>query len=450
MQGSSFIRILTISLFTFLGMLAGILLVSAMRSRDIRYILIASSALIIVVLIVLIRVYVLKQRERLKTTGENKEGSEIGFVVDTFHDLVAKLKEKENELEKLRAFAEEKAVRMEAYNENILQSVPSGVISVDNSNTITSMNHAAERILGIDASKAIEMGFAEVFREPLTTLLSIDKTISRAEYSYTTDGGRHIWLGITTSQLKNTSDEKIGIIFVFTDLTDIKALQSQVELKQRLSQLGEMSAGISHELRNSMSVISGYAKLLRKRVNAPNIKTVDEIQSEIERMDRIISDLLDFAKPTFLNAEQVVLNELINETATSIIGSNESIDIVVNCDSPFSIKADTLLLRQAFTNLLVNAIDAMPDGGKIEIGISSLNGKAEISVKDSGAGIPEEVRPKIFLPFFTTKQEGTGLGLALVQKIIVSHSGSIDVASKEGEGAVFRIVLPLGGEFLPG
>ena len=450
MWGSSFIRILTISLFAFLGMLVGILLDSAMGSRDIRYILITGSILIIVVFIVLIRVYVLKQRERLKTSSENKEGSEIGFVVDTFHDLVAKLKEKENELEKLRAFAEEKAVRMEAYNENILQSVPSGVISVDNSNRIKSMNHAAERILGIDANEAIERGFAEVFREPLTTLLNIDKTISRAEYSYTTDSKRHIWLGITTSQLKNISDEKIGIIFVFTDLTDIKALQSQVELKQRLSQLGEMSAGISHELRNSMSVISGYAKLLRKKVDAPNIKRVDEIQSEIERMDRIISDLLDFAKPTFLNLEQVVLNEQINETAASIIGSNESIDIVVNCDTTFSIKADALLLRQAFTNLLVNAIDAMPDGGKIEVDISSSNDKAEISVKDSGSGIPEEVRSKIFLPFFTTKQEGTGLGLALVQKIIVSHSGSIDVESKEGEGAVFRIVLPLGGQFLHG
>ena len=398
----------------------------------------------ILVFIVLIRVYILKQREAFKTSGEGKEGSEVGFVVDTFHDLVARLKEKEKELEKLKAFAEEKAVRMEAYNENILQSVPSGVISVDNSTIITSINQAAEGILGIDAKEVIGRRFDEVFREPLTTLLSKDKTVSRAEYPYATDDRRHIWVGITTSQLKNTSGDKIGIIFVFTDLTDIKALQSQVELKQRLSQLGEMSAGISHELRNSMSVISGYAKLLSKKVEGSNKATVDAIQSEINIMDRIISELLAFAKPTFLNMEDVVINELIKETTAAVIDGNESVKVAVNSTDLLSVKADGVLLRQAFTNLFSNALDAMPDGGSIEVEMSFVNGKAEICIKDTGCGIPEEIKQKIFLPFYTTKQEGTGLGLALVHKIIVSHGGSIEVAGKEGEGTIFRIMLPAG------
>ncbi|GBE32143.1 MAG TPA: PAS domain-containing protein [Nitrospirae bacterium] len=444
MQGKYFIRVLIISWFVFLGLFAGALLVSKPEGNGVQYVLGGGALLMILVFIVLIRVYILKQRETFKTAGEGKEGSEVGFVVDTFHDLVARLKEKEKELEKLKAFAEEKAVRMEAYNENILQSVPSGVISVDNSTMITSINQAAERILGIDAREVIGRRFDEVFREPLTTLLSEDKTVSRAEYPYATNDRRHIWVGITTSHLKNTSGDKIGIIFVFTDLTDIKALQSQVELKQRLSQLGEMSAGISHELRNSMSVISGYAKLLSKKIEASNKATVDAIQSEINIMDRIISELLAFAKPTFLNMEEVVINELIKETAATVIDGNESVKVAVNSADPLFVKADGLLLRQAFTNLFANAVDAMPDGGSIEVELSSLNRKTEICIKDTGCGIPEEIKQKIFLPFYTTKQEGTGLGLALVHKIIVSHGGSIEVGGKEGEGAIFRIMLPAG------
>ena len=128
MQGKYFIRVLIISWFVFLGLFAGALLVSKPEGNGVQYVLGGGALLMILVFIVLIRVYILKQRETFKTAGEGKEGSEVGFVVDTFHDLVARLKEKEKELEKLKAFAEEKAVRMEAYNENILQSVPSGVI----------------------------------------------------------------------------------------------------------------------------------------------------------------------------------------------------------------------------------------------------------------------------------------------------------------------------------
>ncbi len=442
MHNGSFVRIIIIALFLLIGSLIGVMLVQAEEGNSIQYVLGAGGLMIIVIFIMSARPYIHKGRKVMETTGAGSDGSEVGFVVDTFHDLMAKLKEKEKELERLKVFAEEKAIRMEAYNENILQSVPSGVISVDNSLKIKSINQAAERILGIDIVGTIGKRFAEVFREPLATLLNEDKTVSRAEYPYVTDDGRHIWLGITTSQLKNSAGEKIGLIFVFTDLTDIKTLQSQVELRQRLSQLGEMSAGISHELRNSMSVITGYAKLLNKKVEPSNKVTVDAIQSEISVMDKIISELLAFAKPTFLNREHLVLNDLIMETVETAVGSHASINFNINAAGPVFVNADKVLLRQALTNLFVNAVEAMPEGGSLEIAVSSLYGKAEIIIRDTGTGIPEGVIQKIFLPFYTTKQEGIGLGLALVQKIIVSHGGNIEVESKEGEGSVFRIVLP--------
>jgi PAS domain S-box-containing protein len=443
MQDNSSIRVLVISLFVILGVMIGITFVQALEGNDIIYFSGAGALLIVTLVVIFIRGYVVRQRKMLRTKGRSREVSEVGFVVDTFHDLVAKLKEKEQELEKLKTSAEEKAVRIEAYNENILQSVPSGVISVDNSMNIKSINQSAEYILGIDAKEKIGRKSDEVFKEPLTTLLSEDRTVSRAEYPYTTHDGRHIWLGITTSQLKNAAGEKIGLIFVFTDLTDIKALQSQVELKQRLSQLGEMSAGISHELRNSMSVISGYAKLLSKKVDASSKTTVDAIQAEISSMDRIISELLAFAKPTLLNIEEVDIIEMVKETVAMVIGNNDSIKVSVNVANPVSLKADKVLLRQAMTNLFVNAVEAMPEGGCLEINTSFLHNKAGIIIRDTGPGIPEDVMQKIFLPFYTTKQEGIGLGLALVQKIIVSHGGSIEADSKEGEGTTFIISLPV-------
>ena len=412
-----------------------------LEGRGNMYIAGISVITIIVLMISFVQFHFTKQKKMSETSVAGGDGSEVGFVVDTFHDLVAKLKEKERELEMLKGFAEEKAVRMEAYNENVLQSVPSGVISIDNSIIIKSINQSAEQILGIEAKNAIGEKFDDVFREPLTLLLNDDRTVSRAEYPYVTDDRRHIWLGITTSQLRNSADEKIGLIFVFTDLTDIKALQSQVELKQRLSQLGEMSAGISHELRNSMSVISGYAKLLSKKVEASNKTTVDAIQSEINIMDRIISELLAFAKPSVLNREELVINDLIKETVAGVMGRYDSVNVTFNANAPLSIKADKVLLRQALTNLLMNAVEAMPGGGNLEIHLRHSHNKAEIHIKDTGCGIPDDIKDKIFLPFFTTKQEGIGFGLALVQKIIISHGGSIEVDSKKGEGTAFIMTL---------
>jgi PAS domain S-box-containing protein len=417
-------------------------LVTTLEGNGSKYALGTAALVLIVLFLIFVRMYLVRRQNVSETGTGSKESSEVGFVVHTFHDVVAKLKEKEKELEKLKAFAEEKAGRMEAYNENILQSVPSGVISIDNSISIKSANQAAGRILGTDAGTMIGKKFDDVFREPLTMLLNEDKIVSREEYQYVTDDKRHIWLGITTSQLRNSSGEKIGLIFVFTDLTDIKGLQAQVELKQRLSQLGEMSAGISHELRNSMSVISGYAKLLSKKVEAANRGTVESIQSEISHMDRIISELLAFAKPSVLNVEPVIINDLIKETIDTVITDNNSIKVTFTAARPVTVNADTVLLRQALSNVIANAVDAMTSGGCLDIHVVSTFGKAEVNIKDTGHGFPEELKDKIFLPFFTTKEEGIGFGLALVQKIVVSHGGIIEVQSREGEGTSFVITLP--------
>lgn len=410
---------------------------------------VTSTVIVLIILLVLagaysgLRLYVSGQRRIFRDSRDKGKETEVGFVVDTFHELVSKLKEKEKELARLKSQAEERAGRIEAYNENILQSIPSGVISIDSSMKIKSLNHSAERILGVEATDAIERDFKEVFGEPLISILKGHKTITRAEYPYTTKDKRRIWLGVTTSQLKNKAGDVIGTIFIFTDLTDIKALQEQVKLKERLSQLGEMSAGISHELRNSMSVISGYAKLLSRNIDTANKSAVDSILKEIKSMDKIISELLAFAKPTILNTTTFDLNRLIKETATSVAGSKDLINLSINTGDQIFIEADETLLRQALTNLFVNAIESMPEGGRLDVETVPRGDTVIIKIRDTGKGIPDDIKSKIFLPFFTTKDKGIGLGLALVQKVVISHNGSIEFESKEGKGSTFRVSLPL-------
>ncbi len=384
---------------------------------------------------------------KVKKRLEQKDVSQVSFVVDTFHDLVSQLKEKERELEVLRKKAEDKAIAIEGYNENILQSVPSGVISFDEEIRITKVNFAAEKILDLKGEMITGKLHTDVLHNPITNFLNDRKFIERGEISYTISSGKRIWLGLTLSPLKDRAGTRIGQILVFTDLTHLKAIESQIQLRDKLSSLGEISAGIAHELRNPMGVIAGYTKLLSKKVDTSLNPTVDAISKEIVVMDRIISDFLSFAKPVDLTLGYIDLKTIIENCVASSAGERK--DIIPNLDInelPL-IKGDEILLRQAFINLIQNSVEAMPQGGKLSIKISPSTGSAgdflDITISDMGHGISENIKDKIFLPFFTTKEKGTGLGLAIVHKIVISHGGSISVDSSE-KGTAFKIRLPLG------
>ncbi|MFN3967018.1 MAG: DNA translocase FtsK 4TM domain-containing protein, partial [Endomicrobiia bacterium] len=208
-------------------------------------------------------------------------------------------------------FAKVSVRNIESYNEYILQSVPSGVISFDRDKKVTKVNSAAERILNIKSDDVIGKNFKDIFREPLLSLLSRIDHAERKEIQYVTDSGRNIYLGLTLTPLINGEGDVIGQIMVFTDLTDLKALKAQAELRDRLSSLGEMAAGIAHELRNPMGVIAGYTKILQKKVDPTLLEIVDSISKEIVVMDRIISDFLFFAKPADINPYELNLRKLI-------------------------------------------------------------------------------------------------------------------------------------------
>ncbi len=392
----------------------------------------------------LIRAFLKIFREKKRL--EQKDLSKVGFVVDTFHELVSKLKDKEKELEDLRQRAEDRATTIEGYNENILQSVPSGVISFDKNLKITKINYAAEKILELKSETIIGKSHEEVLNKPITDLLHKKQFLERGEISYITNSGKKIWLGLTLSPLKNREGKTIGQLLVFTDLTHLKAFEAQMALRDKLSTLGEISAGIAHELRNPMGVIAGYTKILSKKVDESLKSTVDAISKEIIVMDRIISDFLSFAKVTELNISDINIKKIIGNCISSVIGDKEDIKLNLHIDEIPIIKGDEVLLRQAFTNLLQNSVEAMPNGGNLTISASTISEHEEkflkISISDTGHGISENIVDKIFLPFFTTKEKGTGLGLAIVHKIVISHGGTIAVDSSNN-GTTFNIKLPI-------
>ncbi len=399
---------------------------------------------IILLILALIVFFLIRAFLKIYSTKKKlnqKDLSKVGFVVDTFHELVAKLKEKEKELEILRKKAEDRATTIEGYNENILQSVPSGVISFDDNLRITKVNQSAEKILDVHGENIIGKFHEEVLKKPITDMLNERKVIERAEISYTTTSGKRIWLGLTISPLKDTEGKTIGQILVFTDLTHLKSFEAQMELRNKLASLGEISAGIAHELRNPMAVIAGYTKLLYKKVDESLKTTVTAISKEISVMDRIITDFLSFAKPLELTISDIDLKSLIEKCISAIREERHDIKFCINFQEIPLIKGDEILLRQAFTNLIQNSVEAMPQGGNINI-TAVHSDFLEISISDSGHGISDNIIDKIFLPFFTTKEKGTGLGLAIVHKIIISHGGNISVTSND-KGTTFKIRFPI-------
>ncbi len=417
----------------------------------IQNILIMLIAVMIVLLAAAILGMIVKRYRRDLGIGEKEREKtpDTAFVINAFQEITKQLKEKEKELHRLKALAEQRAENVESYNENILQCVTNGVMTFDRNCIVTTVNRAAEEMLGLGKEEIVGKNCRELFTDGaianiLRETLEKKAPSARMETTLERPAGR-MWLGYNTALLTDRQGEALGIILSFSDLTEVKRLQEQMELRERLIALGEMSAGIAHELRNPMAVISGYLNLLAKKIDDSGKSVIKDISSEISGMNRIIGDLLTFARPAALNRINVSLKEIIEGCVESVLhaaATAERIRPILQADD-VTIKADEVLLRQAFTNLLQNAVEAMPEGGTLTIGVRSDHG-VKITVRDTGAGIPPDQLQKIFLPFFTTKDRGVGLGLALVHKIVLSHGGRIEVESEEGKGTTFTVTLPKG------
>jgi len=399
----------------------------------------------------LARLFSIPRRE-----GE-KKGSSVGWIIDAYQEHILQLKQNEQEMGRLKQSAEEDAKQMEYYNENIVRSVPSGILTLDMDKKITMLNPAAGQVLNLSPHEVEGKPYKVVFGQDSKIDMLLDETIRseqdglRQECVLQRMDGKKIYLGMNISLLRGHNRQVIGAILMFTDLTDIKALQEQVELKQRLAVMGQMSAWIAHEFRNSMGTILGFASLISKTLAADHAgqKMVTSMTREISDMERLISELLSYGKKMAIHPVPTALDALIRDLTEPFMQQRPDVEWSFSFPEPsLDVPLDPVLMKQVFTNIVQNGLEAMPNGGKFSFEMvyspNHLPDRVvEIIITDTGMGIPHEHLDKIFLTFFTTKDKGTGLGLALAHRIVLSHHGHITVESHEGAGTTFTISLPI-------
>ncbi len=383
------------------------------------------------------------------------------YVIATFDLLLHRLSDHADSLRKQVVKSERRARELERFNEYMLASLSTGVVIVGPDGDILRLNRSAEKILQVSGSYVVGRQFDDAGLYP--EMIAVIEEGLRDGYVYSRrevrlerpagDGPRY--LGINTSRILNEHDEVIGLSVLLTDLTEIKSLYDELAENQRLADLGEMAAGLAHQLRNSMAAILGYGKLLRQTVTVDSTKAdwVDSILAETDETSQMLTRFLDFARP--LNHDQVSLDvvEVILEAADAMRDLADQSDVRLTLQAArecqgASVNGDSILLKQVFINLIQNAIEAMPQGGEVSIGVRLRDpGTGDrqqfwIGFSDTGGGIPGEIQSRVFQPFFTSKETGTGLGLPLAKKIAIVHGGNLVLEHSSGSGTTFVVLLP--------
>jgi signal transduction histidine kinase len=352
----------------------------------------------------------------------------------------------------------------------IVSSMRNGVIAILRDGTVALMNDEAYRIFSLSPDpRDVGRPFSEVFhRRPdvarvLSSAFELMTLPNRAELRLK-DLDRVI--GYTLSQVKDDSGRAIGAVMFFKDLTQVEQLEERERLRDRLASLGEMAAGVAHELKNPLAGIEVMAGLLRRRVpdSLDAQSLLADIISEAKLANAIVVEMLEFVRPIRLQVERTDLGDVLHKAITLAEGKAARGGVAVHLDVAPTlpmIDGDHHQLCQVFTNLLTNAFEALD--GKGRIGISAIAEALEqdpafasdphaptpaviVDVSDDGPGVPTDLSDRIFDPFFTTKPQGSGLGLPIVRKIVDAHDGRIDLTSTPGQGTRFRVTLPVSSE----
>jgi len=328
-------------------------------------------------------------------------------------------------------------------NENILKSLDSGVITLDLKGIIISVNRMSKEILNLDSDE--ELLNIDIYK--FFPGLNLENLIStkREQILYTTKSGHKITLGFSSSLLHGDDDETQGYILIFQDLTEIKILEDKLKNSEKLAILGQLASGLAHELRNPLSAISGAIEILSSEVekSSDNQRLINVATQEMERMNLIVEDFSILTNPIqkvgFPVDISVILNETIDTFSKTIKRSD--IDVERDIESEIYVSCDRYRLKQSFWNLFLNSMQSISGDGLIKVEAFSERQSVIIKISDSGCGISQKNISNIFDPFFTTKNSGTGLGLVIVQKVIESYNGKIDVVSAVDEGTTFIITM---------
>jgi PAS domain S-box-containing protein len=411
-------------------------------------------------------------RGELDLRVEPTTDDEIGRLAIAFNHMTARLRQQRTALEganaELRQRLDELA-DLKSYTDNILASLTTGIVTVDLDGRVVTLNPAAEMMTGFFAGEVIGRYCTEVFAQTAELGEILMETIATRSASpgvavtLHRRNGRTLPVEVSAAPLKAGEGKDLGVIAAIRDLTVVRELESRLRRSDRLAALGELAAGLAHEIRNPLTSLVTFSRHLPRRFNDEQFRAKFQsvVPRELERINGIVEGLLELARPARVNFTAVRLPALLERAAELYAQEMESGGIRVTRDYTRDLPAawvDAEAVYQGLVNLVRNALDAMPSGGDLTLragwsderhivrpGRRGPAGtrRARIEIEDTGIGIPPAAADRIFNPFFSTKTGGTGLGLALTHKIIEDHGGSIDFRSPVGGGTIFRIVLPL-------
>jgi two-component system, NtrC family, sensor histidine kinase HydH len=416
-------------------------------------------AALIAVLVFAVLRFLAAARDTRRQGGQ--AGGDQALLAAALHDAVLKIKAQERAMT-VRAEASEHL------NTQIVASLTAGLLVVDDDGVIRILNPSARRLLGVAAipeglTYVDLLGSGSPLAAVIAECLATRQPIVRRALAIDDLDGSPLHLGVTVSPMRPAPDAAAGpdgaageappaggAICLFTDIGPVLDLEEQVRLKDTLARLGELTAGLAHEFRNGLATIHGYARLLDPaQASERERPCIEGIRTETDALSRLVSNFLNFARPAQLIVVPVDLRDLVRQVAEELRDATvrEGGHLDVSGDFPV-LHGDDVLLRQAFSNLVRNAVEACREAGvppRVAIaGRLDADGRAvRITISDNGPGIAPELRERIFRPFFTTRRTGTGLGLSLVQKIVVTHNGRVQARESRDGGACLEVTLPL-------
>ncbi len=339
-----------------------------------------------------------------------------------------------------------------AFTDRLVSALPIGLIATDRQGLIRLCNSSAAEILGTDGERLVGKLPQACLPPMIAGAFRGDKVAAGlpgpTELVYDHDPKRVLILQLSTMAVYDDRHKADGEVLLLRDLTAIRSLERELRRSERLAALGKMAAGVAHELRNPLSSIKGLAMVLRERreKGEGGGESADLLVKEVERLNRSIGELLDYARPAKLNLGEVAPSELVGKSVSLVQADAGSLGIDIRVDVPADLpplSVDVDKLNQVLLNLLLNAVQAMPDGGILDITARRRNTLFTLTLRDNGEGIAAEDLPRIFDPYFTTKGSGTGLGLAISAKIVEEHDGTLVVDSRRGEYTEVILTLPL-------
>lgn len=404
-----------------------------------------------------------------------RHNDEIGALTERYNRMVDRLAEDERSLRELYVQARATASYLEGYTNHLVAGVPSGVVAVDPAGTLTVWNASAERILGmrgalgqpagavLGADHALARALASALAGSVTeqALIALDGDASDPGDP---EAGPQRLVELTCAPFHGKQGDPLGAVALVTDRTELEQFRRAASRNERLAAIGHLGAGLAHEIKNPLGAISGFAELIERKKGADAARLASRLRGEVSALNTFLDEFLAFARGDTIRREPTDLAELLVQAIELAIGRTGpptaglaaggvaelalqngaplQVEVDVAPDLP-ALALDATLLRAAFLNLMLNAIQAMPDGGRLAVRVRRADDQVVIRVRDTGPGVPLELRETVFDPLFTTRAEGTGLGLAIAHKTVTAHGGKLTVRDAPGGGAEFVTRLPI-------